>query len=746
MNAQLFQTLRGQKNILNKYKPLMSQWLSGIISGNELIDVSGNNRNADIVDKDFSSSIGFPVKSLAKIKQKAENFGFIPNPNYFWFQSDGTPNEIPINLFFQNIDYTDQIYSRHYDGTIDSDGAEIKEPSVLDIVTFTDPLVFDNLNNINTFYNVPEEVINNVYWVSKDGNDTTGDGSKSNPYLTIVKAITAGTAGRTIYVKSGIYRESHVAGSQNYLNIYKYFIIKGIGNCEIVSDDTTRTVIFNSVNIDIEGFTINAESIKTSCISVTTSASLTYFLKRIYLKNANGAVINLTAQHASFSIEKCLFNQTATNSTTFYNLSVLNSYLKFIPICNTNVTITNSKLIDSLVTVLDCSSILIGNLINNSKTFFTSSTTVPSSSKTCYFLKNELHLHDITSTAYVIYLKSQYFKLEAYHNKFYYLDSGSVINAKAFINTEDIQNSICEYNYFESTVTSPFYHIRNYLTGSVVVENPYKINYNYSKSNSLTSSTYTIGEETTIPNLADNSEIIGNKIIGYKYNLPSSNGTIHQILANCGVNMTIKYNFISHSYYGIVIKAGANLQSYSANGVSYNIVTECTLGVQIKGVNGINVFGNTIYHSNYSYNNEFSSCFSAIDNFDGAIVGNLILKNNIACSKRVGIGLLYNLSTALASSFVTNTAIFGGQYLIDGYSTLESAQTAGYLDNSQLIDVQFIDILNNKFWPSESLEFGSDLGQDYNNGLNILTIFDALNINIIQKQQNLIWQIGAYIQ
>ena len=45
-------------------------------------------------------------------------------------------------------------------------------------------------------------------YVAKSGNDTTGDGSANNPYLTVSKAITAATSGTTIYIFPGSYSES----------------------------------------------------------------------------------------------------------------------------------------------------------------------------------------------------------------------------------------------------------------------------------------------------------------------------------------------------------------------------------------------------------------------------------------------------------------------------------------------------------------------------------------------------------
>jgi len=60
----------------------------------------------------------------------------------------------------------------------------------------------------------------NGIYVSKTGNDTTGDGTELKPYFTITKAISVVSAGKTIYIKSGTYNEAiTVSASGNSTNL-----------------------------------------------------------------------------------------------------------------------------------------------------------------------------------------------------------------------------------------------------------------------------------------------------------------------------------------------------------------------------------------------------------------------------------------------------------------------------------------------------------------------------------------------
>lgn len=61
------------------------------------------------------------------------------------------------------------------------------------------------------------------YYVRKTGNDTTGDGSTGNPWLTINKAITTVLAGSVIVVGNGTYSENSGSG---YLSIAKALTIQ----------------------------------------------------------------------------------------------------------------------------------------------------------------------------------------------------------------------------------------------------------------------------------------------------------------------------------------------------------------------------------------------------------------------------------------------------------------------------------------------------------------------------------------
>jgi hypothetical protein len=70
----------------------------------------------------------------------------------------------------------------------------------------------------------------NYLYVGKNGNDTSGDGSAGNPYLTISTAITAGSSGTTIFIFPGTYVENLTLKAGVYLTSPVKFGVYITGN------------------------------------------------------------------------------------------------------------------------------------------------------------------------------------------------------------------------------------------------------------------------------------------------------------------------------------------------------------------------------------------------------------------------------------------------------------------------------------------------------------------------------------
>jgi len=91
----------------------------------------------------------------------------------------------------------------------------------------------------------------NIY-VSKNGNDTTGNGSLSNPYATISKALTESINGDTILIREGVYEEAVRIRNAN-ITLQSYNSEQVIISTPIDNEEIDTTVTFD---VDADGSTL----------------------------------------------------------------------------------------------------------------------------------------------------------------------------------------------------------------------------------------------------------------------------------------------------------------------------------------------------------------------------------------------------------------------------------------------------------------------------------------------------------
>lgn len=739
----------GRRGALLNQIPFKSDalfWLDGTIQEFEgskyFVDKSGNDRNFVINDYDFNDNWdkGFPYKSASTISAPVGDAVLIAaDINNYLYASDGTPNQIPVVSLFQDIDYEHKLFCRHIPQEVDGNGVEIYEPRVLDIVLYNTALDGDNLTEAQIYYIVPAEETTNVKWVSKTGSDSAL-GTKSAPWLTIQKANDSANTGDTIYIKSGLYNEIKTATTAEYLQIDKSLNYRGLGFVKVTSNNTTNVVNLLNVNCNFNGIWFFGSNNSTNIIKVNNNK--TYTLQRCFISAAKSYLIS-GGVFERMTLINCVglgqINAVQSTQYIYITTNTINTnYFKNLILWadKANFTFSNNKFEDNDKQVcLWISSNLIATAIGN---YFN-------------YKRNAIASTSAYTGGQVVTIKYNKFRHGAY------LGAGGIA-----IDISGNPNMSIEYNNFISTelystnggtfikgnnykilnnimyseTTLRLYHIFN--TGNSV-----RIEKNYSHSNSLIEAQITTGETSTT-GLNDNLVFKNNRIIGAKFNNPYSAGSCHAVLLTSGKNMDIKYNYISHSYIGLVAKSNAD--AYTANGIQYNLISECSYGIYIRGITGINIFNNIIG------NDKIENQISIAADENSAVAGdqfseNVIIKNNIIKSQS-GIGVLINFDAHAAANgcIAENNQLFGAQYLLsDGtnYSDLATAQAAGKLLNCVVADP----LLSNALIPATPIE-GADLGEDYNTGLNVTTIWgSATNAPVIvTKQQAESWQKGAYIQ
>ena len=129
-----------------------------------------------------------------------------------------------------------------------------------------------------------------------NGNDSTGDGSESNPYATIAKGLDEITSGNTVWVKGGTYAENTGSGYLlvNSLSFAAETALRAVPGETVVITNVSGAYVFRT-NTDIDNFTFRG-------ITFRNANSVTY-------------IFYLTKDSSNFKIQDCRIE--AQHSATY---------------------------------------------------------------------------------------------------------------------------------------------------------------------------------------------------------------------------------------------------------------------------------------------------------------------------------------------------------------------------------------------------------------------------------------------
>lgn len=149
-----------------------------------------------------------------------------------------------------------------------------------------------------------------TYYIDPAGNDSTGDGSSGNPWLTINKAITASSSGDTIIVNDGTYTDVVSTGQ------YGYFALINGKNLTISGASLDATLsIFNLGGA-------NTSLIIQNCDVVFNDITITNIVRSNRSAIWNHEWGNSTAGSVTFN--RCIFSEITTDNNTFVNAGAFN--------------------------------------------------------------------------------------------------------------------------------------------------------------------------------------------------------------------------------------------------------------------------------------------------------------------------------------------------------------------------------------------------------------------------------------
>ncbi len=249
------------------------------------------------------------------------------------------------------------------------------------------------------------------------------------------------------------------------------------------------------------------------------------------------------------------------------------------------------------------------------------------------------------------------------------------------------------------------------------------------------------------------AQIIGNKIL---WN--GSTGGTHGLMVGYSINYTIKFNYFDSSKYGIVHEGGepgSITMVNTSGGISYNIIKDCYMGIVEKGFDNTKIYNNTFYTTG---NQLFFIMVKSSDTggYD-AVCKNTKIKNNLFYSttntSAVRLGSAGDDTPAEIDSegfecdynvyYYPNRTNNEPIFMVNDVSlTWAEWRALGYDAHSVIMDPKFIDTKN--FVPSSKLEYGVNLGTEFENGLSTTSNWTT-GVSPDTTPQGSIWQVGAII-
>ena len=247
----------------------------------------------------------------------------------------------------------------------------------------------------------------------------------------------------------------------------------------------------------------------------------------------------------------------------------------------------------------------------------------------------------------------------------------------------------------------------------------------------------------------DNALISGNY---FDWNGTPGATLCHGIMAGYNINYDIRHNYIDGPYYGVVHEGGYDDGSSMVNtegGIRYNIFKNSPTPIIILGYENPMVYNNTFYYGLSSNTNGLIRISSSNGTEVPAPSRNVKIKNNIfyVVNSVTVISLAEESTEGFESDYniyyceqcVDNEPVFK---IADNTVTWDEWQALGYDTHSLVIDPGFIDYTD--FVPLSRLDYGIDMGADYDLGLSISASWNPGQYPSTVRQ-NGSWQVGAIL-
>lgn len=497
---------------------------------------------------------------------------------------------------------------------------------------------------------IPAPAWGATYYVTKSGNDTTGDGSQATPWLTMYKAEVSATTGDTVHVGAGTYIEDDGAGGNDCLVATDGIAWVADGAVILQSVSTAKVLSFagNTNTISFTGdFTIDAESDTTSCVLVNGNAANKTLSGATLLNPVTNFVLaNSASAISTIAITGCEFSGVTTNGYGFNfgtgatGWTISNCTGTFSAQYVAQTTAANSgtyTFSGNTWTVTGLNTATIFNVYGTGAHSFTGNTLTIGGS-VGYFLRdqNAVAQGDLTFTDNTVTCSaatgSQFLYSTGVRDWIFTGNTITVSNAAqatTIFQIVDPTTFAFTGNTIETNTTSQADILQVYSTGTTCTST--SVSNNIFRTRSQPGHIVQIGTETTGAgdNLLDDALVEGNQFYGPHYYGDNAEYTNHALLVGFNKEAIVRNNIFYGTPYGIVLK-GASEDYSSAGGVFNNIFTGylSKSAIYCKGAASVTISNNTFFASSGTVT---PAVVHISDNGDGGgtPATGCIVKNNI---------------------------------------------------------------------------------------------------------------------
>lgn len=250
--------------------------------------------------------------------------------------------------------------------------------------------------------------------------------------------------------------------------------------------------------------------------------------------------------------------------------------------------------------------------------------------------------------------------------------------------------------------------------------------------------------ESSTNNNLNKAIITGNQ---FKWNGTDMTSITHGLFTGHNSDILAKYNYLDGVPMGIIRKSTTNM-SNTGGGVAYNIVKGGAVAIVVKGMSNVNIYNNTLY-SNRTTSQTWRPLVHIYTNNDAepkSVSHGTKIFNNIFYTKYQTFAISVDDTESL-TGLKCDYNVYWCESGSPRFSVAGSAKTfaqwqaMGFDAHSVIINPNFKDFV--KFVPAARLDFGTDLGAEWQAGLSVNSKWGTTDPET--ATQNGKWQAGAVI-